>query len=162
MEPISTCLAVLSAVKQGVAMYKDFKATGKEAYGVFHEISTGLSSFFENQEKAHAEIKEKEKNPPKGKSIQAQALENIMARKQLEQAQYDLRQMLVYESPPELGDLWTQFEKERTKLMADKANFDKAQKKRMNERPEKEKNQGMYFNSDLLCALPYLSLHSPA
>ena len=143
-------------------MYKDFKATGKEAYGVFHEISTGLSSFFENQEKAHAEIKEKEKNPPKGKSIQAQALENIMARKQLEQAQYDLRQMLVYESPPELGDLWTQFEKERTKLMADKANFDKAQKKRMNERPEKEKNQGMYFNSDLLCALPYLSLHSPA
>ena len=162
MEPISTCLAVLSAVKQGVAMYKDFKATGKEAYGVFHEISTGLSSFFENQEKAHAEIKEKEKNPPKGKSIQAQALENIMARKQLEQAQYDLRQMLVYESPPELGDLWTQFEKERTKLMADKANFDKAQKKRMNERPEKEKNQGMYFNSDLLCALPYLSLHSLA
>ena len=143
-------------------MYKDFKATGKEAYGVFHEISTGLSSFFENQEKAHAEIKEKEKNPPKGKSIQAQALENIMARKQLEQAQYDLRQMLVYESPPELGDLWTQFEKERTKLMADKANFDKAQKKRMNERPEKKKNQGMYFNSDLLCALPYLSLHSPA
>ena len=162
MEPISTCLAVLSAVKQGVAMYKDFKATGKEAYGVFHEISTGLSSFFENQEKAHAEIKEKEKNPPKGKSIQAQALENIMARKQLEQAQYDLRQMLVYESPPELGDLWTQFEKERTKLMADKVNFDKAQKKRMNKRPEKEKNQGMYFNSDLLCALPYLSLHSPA
>ena len=162
MEPISTCLAVLSAVKQGVAMYKDFKATGKEAYGVFHEISTGLSSFFENQEKAHAEIKEKEKNPPKGKSIQAQALENIMARKQLEQAQYDLRQMLVYESPPELGDLWTQFEKERTKLMADKANFDKAQKKRMNKRPEKKKNQGMYFNSDLLCALPYLSLHSPA
>ena len=162
MEPISTCLAVLSAVKQGVAMYKDFKATGKEAYGVFHEISTGLSSFFENQEKAHAEIKEKEKNPPKGKSIQAQALENIMARKQLEQAQYDLRQMLVYESPPELGDLWTQFEKERTKLMADKANFDKAQKKRMNERPEKEKRPEMYFNSDLLCALPYLSLHSLA
>ena len=162
MEPISTCLAVLSAVKQGVAMYKDFKATGKEAYGVFHEISTGLSSFFENQEKAHAEIKEKEKNPPKGKSIQAQALENIMARKQLEQAQYDLRQMLVYESPPELGDLWTQFEKERTKLMADKANFDKAQKKRMNERPEKEKNQEMYLSLDSLFAYAFLSLHSPA
>ena len=162
MEPISTCLAVLSAVKQGVAMYKDFKATGKEAYGAFHEISTGLSSFFEHSEKAHAEIKEKEKNPPKGKSIQAQALENIMARKQLEQAQYDLRQMLVYESPPELGDLWTQFEKERTKLMADKVNFDKAQKKRMNERPKKEKKQEMYLSLDSLFAYAFLSLHSPA
>jgi hypothetical protein len=162
MEPISTCLAVLSAVKQGVAMYKDFKSTGKEAYGVFHEISTGLSSFFEHSEKAHAELKEKEKNPPKGKSIQAQALENIMARKQLEQAQYDLRQMLVYESPPELGDLWAQFEKERTKLMADKANFDKAQKKRMNERPENKKKQEMYFNLDLSFVLPYLSLRLPA
>ena len=153
---------VLSAVKQGVAMYKDFKATGKEAYGVMTEISQGLGSFFEHSEKAHAEIKEKEKNPPKGKSIQAQALENIMARKQLEQAQYDLRQMLVYESPPELGDLWTQFEKERTKLMADKANFDKAQKKRMNERPEKEKKQEMYLSLDSLFAYAFLSLHSPA
>jgi len=162
MEPISTCLAILSAVKQGVAMYKDFKATGKEAYDVFHEISIGLGSFFEHSEKAHAEIKDKEKNPPKGKSIQAQALENIMARKQLEQAQYDLRQMLVYESPPELGDLWHQFEKEKNRLNADKANFDKAQKKRMQKRPENAKKQEMYFNSDLLCALPYLSLHSLA
>ena len=145
---------VLSAVKQGVAMYKDFKATGKEAYGVMTEISQGLGSFFEHSEKAHAEIKEKEKNPPKGKSIQAQALENIMARKQLEQAQYDLRQMLVYESPPELGDLWAQFEKERTKLMADKANFDKAQKKRMNERQENLRKQRMISISSLLFVLP--------
>ena len=85
-----------------------------------------------------------------------------MVRKQLEQAQYDLRQMLVYESPPELGDLWAQFEKERTKLMADKANFDKAQKKRMNERPEKEKKQEMYLSLDSLFAYAFLSLHSPA
>jgi hypothetical protein len=131
IEPISACLTVLSAVKQGVALYKDFKATGKEAYGVLHEISMGLGNFFEHSEKAHVELKEREKNPPKGKSIQAQALENILARKQLEQAQYDLRQMLVYESPPELGDLWHQFEKEQAKLIADRAKYEAAQKKRM-------------------------------
>lgn len=45
MEPISICLGVLSAVKQGVAMYKEYKAVGKEAYGVMQEISTGLEFF---------------------------------------------------------------------------------------------------------------------
>jgi len=153
MEPISTCLAVLSAVKQGVAMYKDFKATGKEAYGVLHEISTGLGSFFEHSEKAKVEIKEKEKNPPKGKSIQTQALENIMARKQLEQAEYDLRQMLVYESPPELGDLWHQFEKEKNRLHADRAKFDAAQKKRMRVRPENVKEKWITCNTGWFFAL---------
>ena len=88
MEPISSCLMVLSAVKQGVAMYKEFKSTGKEAFGIMQEISQGLGSFFEHSEKAHKEIKQREKEPVKGKSIQAQALENIMARKQLEKASY--------------------------------------------------------------------------
>ena len=61
MEPITLCLGVLSAVKQGVALYKDFKSTGKEVYGVMQEISSGLGTFFEHQEKAHETIKELEK-----------------------------------------------------------------------------------------------------
>jgi len=135
MEPISICLGLLSAVKQGVAMYKEYKAVGKEAYGVMQEISTGLGSFFEHSEKAQAEIKEKEKNPPRGKSIQAQALENIMARKQLQQAEYDLRQTLIYDTPPELGAMWEEFQIERAKLTKDKAKFDEAQKKRIERKP---------------------------
>ena len=155
-------MMALGAVKSGVAFYKEAKSVGKEAIGVITEIADGLGSFFENQEKAIAHAKEIEKNPPKNKSLQAIALDNVLRRKRLEQAEYDLRQMLIYESPPELQDLWTQFQAERTKLMADKVNFDKAQKKRMNERPENAKRPEMYFNSDLLCALPYLSLHSLA
>jgi len=135
MEPISICLGLLSAVKQGVAMYKEYKSVGKEAYGVMQEISTGLGSFFEHSEKAQAEIKEKEKNPPRGKSIQAQALENIMARKQLQQAEYDLRQTLIYDTPPELGAMWEEFQVERAKLTKDKAKFDEAQKKRIDKKP---------------------------
>jgi len=154
MEPISICLGLLSAVKQGVAMYKEFKSTGKEAYGVMTEISQGLGSFFENQEKAHAEIKEKEKNPPKGKSLQAQALENILARKQLQQAEYDLRQTLIYDTPPELGAMWEEFQAERAKLIADKAKFEAAQKKRMNEKQERLRKQRRNSISSLLFVLP--------
>jgi hypothetical protein len=142
-------LGVLSAVKQGVAMYKEYKAVGKEAYGVMQEISTGLGSFFDNQEKAHAEIKKLEKNPPKGKSLQTQALENVLARKQLQQAEYDLRQTLIYDTPPELGAIWEEFQIERAKLRADQAKFDLAQKKRMNERQEKNVKSLLFFSSDL-------------
>ena len=145
---------VLSAVKQGVAMYKEFKSTGKEAMGVMNEISSGLGSFFEHQEKAIADIKEKEINPPKGKSLQAQAIENIMARKQIQQAEYDLKQSLIYDTPAELGDMWNQFQAEREKLIKDKAKFELAQKKRMNERQENLRKQRMISISNLLFVLP--------
>ena len=145
---------VLSAVKQGVAMYKEFKSTGKEAMGVMNEISSGLGSFFEHQEKAIADIKEKEINPPKGKSLQAQAIENIMARKRIQQAEYDLKQCLIYDTPAELGDMWNQFQAEREKLIKDKAKFELAQKKRMNERQENLRKQRMISISNLLFVLP--------
>jgi hypothetical protein len=143
MEPISICLGVLSAVKQGVAMYKEYKSVGKEAYGVMQEISTGLGTFFEHQEKAQEEIKQKEKNPPKGKSLQAQALENVLAKKRLQQAEYDLRQMLIYDTPPELGAMWEEFQIERARLVKDKASFDAAQKKRMHARLGRNKKVEM-------------------
>lgn len=150
MEPITACLAVLSAVKQGVAMYKEFKNTGKEAFGVMQEISQGLGSFFEHSEKAHKELKEREKNPLKGKSIQTQALENVLARKQLQQAEYDLRQTLIYETPKELGAMWDEFQAERNKLLADKAKFDIAQKKRILRMLETGKNNLMFCITELL------------
>ena len=135
-------------------MYKEFKSTGKEAMGVMNEISSGLGSFFEHQEKAIADIKEKEINPPKGKSLQAQAIENIMARKQIQQAEYDLKQSLIYDTPAELGDMWNQFQAEREKLIKDKAKFELAQKKRMNERQENLRRQRMISISSLLFVLP--------
>lgn len=150
MEPISSCLMVLSAVKQGVAMYKEFKSTGKEAFGIMQEISQGLGSFFEHSEKAHKEIKQREKEPVKGKSIQAQALENVMARKQLEKASYELRQTLIYDTPPELGAMWEEFQKERDRLLADKAKFEIAQKKRTSKRLKKNKGIWMFCTTELL------------
>jgi hypothetical protein len=155
-------MMAIGAVKSGVAMYKEAKTVGKEAYGIMVEISNGLGSFFEHYAKAHEELKEKEKNPPKGKSLQAQALENVLARKQLEQAEYDLRQMLTYQSPPELGALWTDFQIERAKLVADKDKFDRAQKKRMSERLSSTQKRESCFSLRLQYVLRFLSFHSLA
>ena len=147
MDPFTLAMMALGAVKSGVALYKEAKSVGKEAVGVITEIADGLGSFFEHQEKAIAHAKEVEKNPPKGKSLQAIALDNVIRKKRLEQAEYDLRQALIYESPPELGALWDDFQKERTKLLADKEKFDKAQKKKMQTKPKRERQEltdGMY------------------
>lgn len=141
MDPFTLAMMALGAVKSGVALYKEAKSVGKEAVGVITEIADGLGSFFEHQEKAIAHAKEVEKNPPKGKSLQAIALDNVIRKKRLEQAEYDLRQALIYESPPELGALWEDFQKERTKLLADKDKFDKAQKKKMQTKPEREQQE---------------------
>lgn len=156
-------ISAVSAIKQGVAIYKDAKNVGKEVFGIYAELSEGVGNFFDHQEKAHKEIKEKEKNPPKGKSIKAQALENVIKKKQLQQAEYDLRQLLTYQAPPELGALWTDFQEERARLEKDKAKYEQAQKKRMSKRltesQQKEKNgilelqyvlQSWWFSSQLL------------
>jgi hypothetical protein len=144
MDPFSLAMMAISAVKSGVALYKEAKSVGKETIGVITEISQGLGSFFEHQDKAIKEDEEKKKNPPVGKSLQAIALDNVLRRKQLQQAEYDLRQMLTYQAPPELGALWTEFAEERAKLMKDKAKFDEAQKKRMHKSEENEKNELPY------------------
>ena len=142
--PFMLAISAVSAIKQGVAIYKDAKNVGKEVYGIYAELSEGVGNFFDHQENAQKELKEKEKNPPKGKSIKAQALENVIKKKQLQQAEYDLRQLLTYEAPPELGALWTDFQEERARLEKDKAKYEQAQKKRMSknitEKQETKKN----------------------
>ena len=153
MDPFTLAMMAISAVKSGVAMYKEAKSVGKEAIGVITEISDGLSSFFEHQEKAIEHVKEMEKNPPKGKSLQAIALDNVLRRKKLEQAEADLRTMLTWEAPPELGALWSDFEKERARLMAKKDSFDKAQKKRMQMRLENVKENWITCNTSWFFAL---------
>jgi hypothetical protein len=133
-------MMAFSAVKSGVAAYKEIKSTGGEVVKIVNELGGALGSFFDHQEKAHKEAEEQKKNPPKGKSLQAIALENVLRRKQLEQAEYDLRQMLVYESPPELGAIWTEFVAERAKLMNEQKAHDAKLKKKNRLTKEEELN----------------------
>ena len=149
-------MMAFSAVKSGVAAYKEIKQTGGEVVKIVNELSTSLGSFFDHQEKAKKIDEELKKNPPKGKSLQSIALENVLRKKQLEQAEYDLRQMLIYESPPELGAVWTEFEAERTRLQIEQAKIDKAEKKsNCLKISGKEREQGQFvlrWQSVLLCS----------
>lgn len=140
MDPFTLAMMAFSAVKSGVSAYKEIKSTGGEVVHIVNELSGALGSFFDHQDNAVKQAEERKKNPPRGKSIQSIALENVLQKKQLEQAEYDLRQMLVYESPPELGAVWTEFVAERQKLTTEQAKHNAILKKKNKLTKEEELN----------------------
>ena len=68
MEPFTLALAALSAVKQGIALYKDAKNTGSEVIEITHELSTALGSFFDHQEQTIKQDEHKKRILPKVKA----------------------------------------------------------------------------------------------
>ena len=116
MEPITLALTAIAGIKQGIALYKDAKAAGTDLYKVTKEISGFIGQFFEAHEEVKKEVKRDELNPPKEKSLKAQALENVFNQIELERQAVELREFLVYHTDPALGAVWSRYEAEFKKL----------------------------------------------
>jgi len=83
-----------------------------ETAGIYQELANYLGDFFDNMNKCIAVIEEEERKNREeiyegSESLGRRALQLVIMKKQLEQMQTELREMLVYDSPPELGGLWT-------------------------------------------------------
>jgi hypothetical protein len=97
-------------------LYKDAKATGSDLYKITKEISGFIGQFFEAHEEVKKEVKRQELNPPKEKSLKAQALENVFNQIELERQSVELREFLIYHTDPALGAVWSRYEAEYAKL----------------------------------------------
>jgi len=95
-------------IKQGCALYKEYKATGAEVVDVIQDISGHLGKFFTAQETLVKVVKEEEKKP-KTVSLNQQALDRVLAQRRMAQMEVELRETLIYQSPPELGAIYTDF-----------------------------------------------------
>lgn len=109
-------LTAIAGIKQGIALYKDAKATGSDLYKITKEISGFIGQFFEAHEEVKKEVKRQELNPPKEKSLKAQALENVFNQIELERQAVELREFLIYHTDPALGAVWSRYEAEYAKL----------------------------------------------
>ena len=83
-----------------------------ETAGIYQELANYLGDFFDNMNKCMAVIEEEERKNREeiyegDDSLGRRALQLVIMKKQLEQMKVELREMLVYEAPPELGGLWT-------------------------------------------------------
>ena len=89
------------------------KANAGETTGVYAEIGEHLGQYYDNYYKCLAIFNEEEKRAHTevytgDASIGKRALQRILMRKQLEQMGTELRELMVYQSPPELGALYTE------------------------------------------------------
>jgi hypothetical protein len=88
---------------------------GGETTGIYTEIGDYLGQYYDNYYKCVAIFEEEEKRSATevytgDASLGKRALQRVLMRKQLEQMGTELRQLMVYESPPELGALYTEVE----------------------------------------------------
>ena len=91
------------------------KANSGEHTGVYTEIGEHLGAYYDNFYKCMAIFEEEERRAETevyhgDASLGKRALQRVLMRKQLEQMSVDLRELMVYQSPPELGALYTEVE----------------------------------------------------
>jgi len=91
------------------------KANEGQHDGIYREIGEKLGEYYDNFYKCLAIMEEEERRAETevytgDASLGKRALQRVLMRKQLEQMSVDLRELMVYQSPPELGALYTEVE----------------------------------------------------
>ena len=97
------------------------KANAGEHTGVYTEIGNHLGAYYDNFYKCIAVFEEEERRAKTevytgDDSLGKRALQRVLMKKQLEQMSIDLRELMVYQSPPELGALYTDVETMMTQM----------------------------------------------
>jgi len=81
--------------------------------GKFFDVLDQIENIFWDEEKNAKQVYKGEL------SVSRRALQRVLIRSRLDQLQAEIREEMVYNTPPELGDLWTRFEKMRDKVLAE-------------------------------------------
>lgn len=125
------------------------KANAGQHSDIYKEIGEKLGEYYDNYYKCVAIFDEEERRAKTqvyegDASIGKRALQRILMRKQLEEMGKDLREVMIYQSPPELGALYTEVSemmevmgKEQQELIAKKMKEEYAAAKRKRELMEK-------------------------
>mgnify|MGYP003327894033 CR=1 FL=1 len=91
------------------------KANSGDHTSVYTEIGDHLGQYYDNYYKCLAVFEEEERRANTevytgDASLGKRALQRVLMKKQLEQMGTELRELMIYQSPPELGALYTEVE----------------------------------------------------
>jgi hypothetical protein len=93
----------------------------KDSGDIYLEIGQHLGTFFDNYAKCIAVFEAEEKRSYQlytgDASLGNRALQRVLMKKRLEQMEIDLRELMIYQSPKELGALWTEVQ-ENSKILS--------------------------------------------
>lgn len=93
----------------------DLNKRSGDTTNIYTEIGQQLGVYFDNYYKCLAVFEEEERRSKTEvyhgeDSLGKRALQRVLLKKQLEAMSTELREIMVYQSPPELGALWTDVE----------------------------------------------------
>lgn len=91
------------------------KANSGEETSIYTQIGEELGKYYDNYYRCLAIFEEEERRSKTEAyhgedSLGKRALQRVLMKKQLEAMSTELREIMVYQSPPELGALWTEVE----------------------------------------------------
>jgi len=94
---------------------KDLNKRSEENTNIYSEIGDALGAYYDNYFKCLAVLDDEEKRSKTevysgGDSLAKRALKRVLMKKQLEAMGKELRELMTYQSPPELGALYTEVE----------------------------------------------------
>jgi hypothetical protein len=92
-----------------------------ETAGIYTELGNYLGEFYDNMNKCITIFEEEERRSKNeiyqgDDSLGKRALQRVLMKKQLQQMEVELREMMVYQAPPELGALYTDVEEMMKKM----------------------------------------------
>ena len=124
-----------------------------ETVGIYTEIGEHLGTYYDNYYKCIAVFEEEEKRAKTqvytgDASLGKRALQRVLMKKQLEQMGTELRELMIYQSPPELGALYTEVE-EMMEIMGKQQKGLILQQIRQHEidvKRERQKKHRLYMN----------------
>ena len=129
----------------------DLNKRDGETTGIYTELGEHLGAYYDNYYKCMAIFEEEEKRAKTevyagDSSLGKRALQRVLMKKQLEQMGTELREIMVYQSPPELGALHSEVEdmmeimgKQQKVLMIKQIQKDYSDKQRKKRRLQKLK-----------------------
>ena len=92
---------------------RELNKKSADVTNIYAEIGEHLGTYYDNFYKCMAVFEEEEKRSKTeiytgDASLGKRALQRVLMRKQLEQMGTELQELMIYQSPPELGALWTE------------------------------------------------------
>jgi hypothetical protein len=135
-----------------------------ETTNIYQEIGNHLGAYYDNFYKCMAVFDEEERRAHTevytgDDSLGKRALQRVLMKKQLEAMSVELREILVYQMPPELGSLYTEVEammrdmgKEQTVLIRQQMERE-ARDKRRREQRRREMNEQALLGATLVIGI---------
>ena len=142
---------------------KELNKRSDDTTNIYTEIGDYLGQYYDNYFKCLAVLEEEERRSKTevytgDASLAKRALQRVLMKKQLEQMGTELRELMIYQSPPELGALFTDVEAmtkemgaQQKVLMAKQLQQEAAKAKRRAERLR-------YYQIDIAIGIAFLSL----